>query len=53
MKKLSLQEKRKLRIGPMDFKRNSRAKRVGDRANGFIFISMLASLAFVFSYLLD
>ena len=51
MKKLSLQEKRKLRIGPLDFKRNIRAKREGDRANGFIFISMLASLAFVLTHL--
>ena len=51
MKKLSLLEKRKLRIGPKDFKRNTRAKRDGDRANGFIFISMLVSLAFVLAYL--
>lgn len=51
MKKLSLLEKRKLRVGPKDFKRNTRAKRDGDRANGFIFISMLASLAFVLAYL--
>ena len=51
MKKLSLQEKRKLRVGPVDFKRNIRAKRVGERANGFVFISMLASLVFVLSYL--
>ena len=51
MKKLSLQEKRKFRVGPLDFKRNSRAKRDGDRANGFIFISLLASLAFVLAHL--
>ena len=39
----SLQEKRKYRIGPKDFKRNSRAKRATDRAINFIFVSMPVS----------
>ena len=47
----SLQEKRKYRIGPKDFKRNSRAKRATDRAINFIFVSMLSSMAFLISYL--
>jgi hypothetical protein len=47
----SLQEKRKSRIGPKDFKRNFRAKRDGDRAIGFVFVSMLASVAFMISFL--
>ena len=50
MANISLKEKRKSRIGPKDFKRNSRARRDGDRAIGFIFVSMLASLIFVISH---
>ena len=47
MTNLSLKNKHKSRIGPKDFKRNSRARRDGDRAIGFIFVSMLASLVSV------
>ena len=47
----SLQQKRKLRIGRKDFKRNSRAKRTEYYANSLVFISMLGSVAFVVSYL--
>ena len=51
MTNLSLREKHKSRVGPKDFKRNYRAKRAGDRAIGFIFISMLASVVFMISNL--
>ena len=47
----SLQEKHKYRIGPKDFKRNSRAKRSTDRAINFIFVSMLSSMVFMIFYL--
>ena len=47
----SLQEKRKSRIGPKDFKRNSRAKRTEYYANSLVFISILGSVEFVVSYL--
>ena len=47
----SLQQKRKLRIGRKDFKRNSRAKRTEHYANSFVFVSMLGSIAFMISYL--
>lgn len=50
MTETSLQEKRKSRIGPRDFKRNSRAKRNGDRAIGFIFASMLTFVVFMFNF---
>lgn len=49
MTETSLQEKRKSRIGPRDFKRNSRAKRNGDRAIGFIFVSMISFQVLMFS----
>ena len=51
MKKLSLQEKWKSRIAPKDFKRNTKAKRDGNRAIGFTFISMLVSVVFMISHL--
>ena len=47
----SLQEKRKYRIGPKDFKRNSRARRDGNRAIGFAFVSLVASVVLMVSYL--
>ncbi len=51
MTERSLKDKRKSRIGPKDFKRNSRAKRQGDRAVGFIAITMIASFTFMVTYL--
>ena len=51
MTNLSLKEKHKFRVGPIDYKRNSRAKRSGDRAISFVFASMLVSVAFIISYL--
>ena len=51
MKTLSLQEKWKSRIGPKDFKRNTKAKRDGNRAIGLTFISMLVSVVFMISHL--
>ncbi len=50
MTNISLRNKRKSRIGPKDFKRNYRAKRDGDRATGFIFISMIASVVYMITY---
>ena len=44
MANISLKEKRKSRIGPKDFKRNTRARKYEDRANKFVFVSMLASI---------
>ena len=49
MTNLSLREKHKSRVGPVDYKRNYRAKRDGDRATWLIFISMLVSLVFMIS----
>ena len=40
MTNLSLREKHKSRVGPVDYKRNYRAKRDGDRATWLIFISV-------------
>lgn len=50
MTSTSLKDKRKSRIGPRDFKRNYRAKRDGDRAIGFVFISMLVSITYMITY---
>ena len=51
MTERSLKNKHKSRIGPKDFKRNSRAKRQGARAIGFVAITMIASLTFMVTYL--
>ena len=51
MKIISLKEKHKTRIGPKDYKRNSRAKRTTGRAINFIFVSMVSSIVFMISYL--
>ena len=49
MTNLSLRDRHKSRVGPVDYKRNQRAKRDGDRATWLIFISMLVSVVFVIS----
>ena len=47
----SLKERHKSRIGPKDFKGNSRAKRTEHYANSLVFFSMLGSVAFMISCL--
>ncbi len=49
MTNLSLREKHKSRVGPVDYKRIHRAKIDGDMASCLIFISMLVSVVFMIS----
>jgi len=49
MMNISLRDKHKSRVGPVDYKRNRRAKRDGDRATWLIFISMVASVIYMIS----
>jgi hypothetical protein len=49
MMNVSLRDKHKSRVGSVDYKRNRRAKRDGDRATWLIFISMLVSVVFMIS----
>ena len=50
MHKETLAQKHKLRIGPKDFKRNTRAKRDHERAVSVVFVSMLACVIFMVTF---